>query len=380
MKTGDPRCRIGEMLTRLYIDNFRCFVDFEYRPARKELILGRNGSGKSSLVDALLILRQIVVRGDVLDDHFLLSQRTRWLDKPQITAELEADLEGDKYVYRLVIEPWGDPPRTRIESEIIRFNNRLIYEFTLGEVRLFNDRFEQEFTYPFDWQRSCLATIIPRKENQILSRFKLWLSEVLCFRLNPFAMIARAEGESLFPNVDLSNVAAWYRHLIQAFPAQNDALRKSLRDSLDGFNHLQLDAAGENIRLLAANFSSVGSKTSKFYFGEMSDGQRCLISLYIVLHFVLARGGTVLFDEPDNFLSLREIQPWLMAVDDIVEQNQGQVLVISHHPEIINQWAPSSGVQLVRDGAGPVGVERFQGDPSSCLAASELVARGWERE
>ena len=103
-------------------------------------------------------------------------------------------------------------------------------------------------------------------------------------------------------------------------------------------------------------------------------------SLQRTLGPLLAKGGTVIFDEPDNFLSLREIQPWLMAADDIAEENHGQVLIISHHPEIINQWAPSSGVQLVRDGAGPVRVERFHSDPASCLAAAELVARGWERE
>ncbi|HEV2963758.1 MAG TPA: AAA family ATPase, partial [Candidatus Angelobacter sp.] len=48
------------MLTRISIDNFRCFVNFEYRPAQKQLILGANGSGKSSLLDALLFLRRVV--------------------------------------------------------------------------------------------------------------------------------------------------------------------------------------------------------------------------------------------------------------------------------------------------------------------------------
>ena len=42
------------MLTRLYIDNFRCFVNFEYRPAARELILGRNGSGKTTAATRLL--------------------------------------------------------------------------------------------------------------------------------------------------------------------------------------------------------------------------------------------------------------------------------------------------------------------------------------
>jgi len=53
--------------------------------------------------------------------------------------------------------------------------------------------------------------------------------------------------------------------------------------------------------------------------------------------------GTVIFDEPDNFLSLREIQPWLMTFADTIEESGGRVLIISHHPEIINQWAPKSG-------------------------------------
>ena len=43
------------MPARLYIDNFRCFAKFEYRPARRQLILGANGSGKSSLVVATSI-------------------------------------------------------------------------------------------------------------------------------------------------------------------------------------------------------------------------------------------------------------------------------------------------------------------------------------
>jgi len=38
------------VLTRLYIGNFRCFVNFEYRPGRKQLILGPNASGKSSAI------------------------------------------------------------------------------------------------------------------------------------------------------------------------------------------------------------------------------------------------------------------------------------------------------------------------------------------
>ena len=99
------------MLTRLFIDNFRCFVNFEYRPAsdRRQLILGRNGVGKSSLMDALLFVRQFAVRGDTFERIHILSERTRWLNQPVQTFELEASLAGVGYSYRLVLEPVGDP-------------------------------------------------------------------------------------------------------------------------------------------------------------------------------------------------------------------------------------------------------------------------------
>jgi energy-coupling factor transporter ATP-binding protein EcfA2 len=367
------------MMTRLYIDNFRCFVNFEHKPARKELILGANGSGKSSFLDALLLLRQFIMKGD-FDDFFILSQRTRWMSQPKQTCELEASLDGSRYVYRLVIEPWGEPVRPRVVSETVHLDGKPIFEFITGEVHLYNDRFEHKVTYDFDWHRSALATIVPRRDNQKLSRFKLWVSGIYCFRINPFGMGPRAEGENLYPNVNLSNIASWYRHLVQADPKQNAAMLNSLRVSLDGFSFLQLEPAGENVRLLAAEFAHNDGKANKFYFNELSDGQRCLICLYTVLHFVLAKGSTVILDEPDNFISLREIQPWLTAVTDAVEEGQGQVLLISHHPEAINQWAPKSGVHFVREESGPVRVEEFRGDPEGFLPPSELVARGWERE
>ncbi|HTS30106.1 MAG TPA: AAA family ATPase [Bryobacteraceae bacterium] len=368
------------MLTRLYLDNFRCFVNFEHKPTRKQLILGRNGSGKSSYLDAVLLLRQFVVKGDVLEDFFILSQRTRWMNQAHLTGEMEVELDGGRYLYHLVIEPWGEPERPRVKSESVHFDGKPIFEFLAGEVHLYNDRFEHKVAYDFDWHRSALATIMERKDNRKLSRFKHWISNLVCFRLNPFAMGARSEAENLFPNVDLSNIASWYRHLYQSDPKQNQALLESLRSSVDGFAFLKLAPFGENVRLLGAEFAQGNAKTTTFYFNELSDGQRCLTCLYAILHFLLEKGSTVVLDEPDNFISIREIQPWLMAVADVVEAGKGQIILISHHPEVLNQWAPGSGVQFLRDEGGPVRVEEFRGDAEIALPPSELIARGWVRD
>jgi len=365
------------MLTRLYVDNFRCFENFEYRPSRKQLIFGTNGTGKSSMIDAVLFLRQVVIAGAPLDEFHMQGQRTRWLSRTKQTMELEAELDGARYSFQIVLEPFGDPVRTKVVRETLHVNGGPIFSFEEGEVHLYNDRLEHKVTYPFDWYRSALATITSRKDNQILTRFKTWLAGVFCFRINPFGVSARAEDEQMYPNVPLNNLAAWYRHLVQTDQRQINALFESLRAAVDGFEVLQLVPAGENVRLLAAEFRSAEGFRS-YFIQELSEGQRCLICLYTILHFVLRKGCTVLIDEPDNFIALREIQPWLTAASDAVEDNDAQLLLVSHHPEIIDQWAPGNGVRFVRQDGGGARVKRFEvSSKDGGLAPSELIARGW---
>lgn len=368
------------MLTRVFIDNYRCFVNFEYRPAPKQVIFGGNGSGKTSFLSALLAIRQFTIAGLKVEAVFPWSSRTRWLNQTTQTIEIEALLDGKKYAYRLLVDRTGDPPVSVVSSETVTCDGKPLFEFVNGDVRLFNDQFEQGNAYPFDRARSAFATIGPRKDGVLAHQFKRWLEMVYCFRIDPIAMELRAEQEDLAPNVNLSNFAAWYRHLIQADVKQTNNFTSSLRSTLSAFNFLELEHAGENRRLLVADFDRAQGASVRFGLNELSEGQRCLIALYAILHFLLARGCTVIIDEPDNFVSLREIQPWLSAVSDLVDDGQGQVFLISHHPEILNQWAPDFGMEFVRDGAGPARVEKFHADAEATLSPSELVARGWERE
>ena len=327
------------------------------------------------MLDALSLLRRFVVDGESSPKLFRLNERTRWLAQPLQTFEIEAVLSGRSYVYQLVIEPSGHPPRPRVASETIHLDRKPLLEFRHGEVQLHDG--DREFTYRLEPDRSSLLTVSTEKAS-LIRVFKQWLADLYAFRLSPFAMGSRAEGESLYPAGNLSDVASWYRHLLQSDPEENASLLESLREALDGFSSLRLEVAGED-RLLFAVFDRATESNIRFRFKQLSDGQRCLVCLYVILHFVVAKGHTVIIDEPENFISLAEIQPWLMKVTDTVEERKGQVLLFSHHPELINQWAANHGVQFVRDGVGPVRVEPFHGDPNSSLPPAELVARGWER-
>jgi predicted ATPase len=368
------------MLTRIYIDNFRCFVNFEYRPAQRQLILGPNGSGKSSLLDALLFLRRVVVLGHDLERRKVLAEKTLWMNQPKQTFELEASLDEAIHIYKLVIDSYGDPPRARIISESVKFNGKPIFEFEDGKVQLFDDKFQSKVVYPFDWHRSALALVTDIRDNQKLIRFKHWFENLLGFRINPFQIKSQTEDEDSYPYFDLRNFPAWYRHLVQAERKEDSALMESLRAALDGFRFLKLQRTGENMRSLAVEFESGGVDSIELGLSKLSDGQRCLIGLYTIVHFVLSRSNTVILDEPDNFIALREIQPWLSAISDAIDQSRGQVIIISHHPELMNQWAPDFGVQFIRENLGPVRVKEFSGKAYDMLRPSDIVARGWEND
>jgi len=377
------------MLTRIYVDNFRCFVNFDFRPQAKQLILGLNGSGKSTLLEVLALLRDFVVGGGRADDLFTSTTRTRWQTIGQQTFELEAAGNGGQYLYRLAVEPWGTPARARVLHETLEFDGQPVFKFTLGEVHLYNDRHEEKVKYPFDWHRSALATINPRPENTKLTWFKEhWLGGLYCLRLDPRRMVSRADREDAHLENDLSNFAAWYRHILQEQTPAAFELQQSLREVIDGFDSLELVSAGQNTRILSARFSaginSEGNASKKqrmeFDFDELSDGQRTLIALYTLLHCAVRPDSTICIDEPDNFVALPEIQPWLFNLSDHIDDQGGQAILISHHPELIDQLAANHGVAFVRTGCGPVRLEPYRHDAGSSLSPSERIARGWDRE
>jgi len=104
------------MLTRVYIDNYRCFVNFEFRPKAKQLILGLNGTGKSAFLEVLAHLRDFAVAkpGYKADELFTAESLTRWQTLPRQTFELEVTGNGGTYLYTLWIEFQDRQPRARV--------------------------------------------------------------------------------------------------------------------------------------------------------------------------------------------------------------------------------------------------------------------------
>jgi len=156
-----------------------------------------------------------------------------------------------------------------------------------------------------------------------------------------------------------------------------------------GFAGILLESQSRETRALMARFENPVNpdpqERKTFRFDEISDGQRALVVLYGLIHLARNQGYTLFLDEPDNYVALREIQPWLMSLEDACGDTVSQAVVSSHHPELIDYLGYDSGVLLQRETSGVITVGRPPATPgvgkeeTVGLKLSELVARGWER-
>ena len=377
----------GGMLKRLYADNYRSLVNFDCSLSNRQLILGANGSGKSTIFDVLTLIRDFSVRGDLFADDSIAPRlgavtRTRWQKVAEQSFEVDVTGNGGEYRFRLVIDPEDYRRELKVVEESVAFNGEPIFSFIEGEVHLYNDRHEDKVHYPFDWRRSALATIAERRDNTKLTWFKNWLNNLLVIAPDPRRMAGVAQQEVPRPNQGLTNFADWYRHL--RLDTDDRGYLEDLAKIFEGFVRLRLEEAGERRREVKACFRELNGadprKEVEYALGELSEGQRVLIGLYAVLHFAVRTGTTVCFDEPDNFVALREIAPWLDKLIDLTDDDEDgpQIFIASHHPELLNKMAFKRGLLLDRPEGRHTRIKRFEDPADTGLSAAELVARGWD--
>lgn len=368
------------MLKRIYVDNYKCLVNFEISLGNINLFLGENGSGKSTVFEALQRLVHFVGGTCRVEDLFGFDSRTRWQIQPLQSFELDIALPDGLYRYELSIEHKPDERKRRVKHERLWLNDRPLLRFEVGEVHLYRDDHSEGPIYPFDWSQSALASIFPRHDNTRLARFKEQANRVVVAQILPPLMAAESAQEDLRLSSHMENYASWYRHLSQD---QGMAFRltETLRGVLHGFEHFRFEQIGEQHRLLKLYFADEdGQMPIGYSLAEMSDGQRTLLALYTLLFAACTDENCkyiLCLDEPDNFIALPEIQPWLVSLYDRCQEGQTQACLISHHPELINYLAAESGIWFEHEPNMPTRVKPITGDDQSGLPISELITRGW---
>jgi predicted ATPase len=368
------------MLKRLYTDNFRCLVNFDLRLDRVNLLLGENGTGKTTVFDVLYCLQQFLAGNAKVLDVFPSSDLTRWQTNAVQRFELDLEAGTDAYNYVLVIEYDEDRRRAKVKSETLMLDGKKLCDFQEGKAQLYHDDFTPGPQYPFNWAFSVVGLLEPRPDNKKLTRFRNEMQKIIIVGLQPAMMTSESREEAATLSRHAENFVSWYRYLTQEHAQAVLAIFPELKRVMPGFSACNLKEAGE-ARVMKVLFERPdgSGRPIPYDFKELSDGQRMLIALYSLLFGLKDEGISLFLDEPDNFVALREVQPWLMALTDFAGEGIEQAVLISHHPEIINYLAASSGRWFERESNVPARVSDKPKAVVEGLTMAETVARGWEK-
>lgn len=382
------------MLKRVYASNYRTLINFNIDLGPLTPLLGPNGAGRTTILDVVGLVRDFLhgepVRSDgkglspTTTELFPDSTRTRWQNVEVQSFEIAVAGKGGEFVYRLEVEHDRFRQRCRTRSEKLAFDGKPLFESRLHDnqltAQLYRDDGSRGPSQLTDWTRSSLPSIQPRAENQLLTWFKDRMNRLVVTRFNPAVIGARAEAESPTLDCDASNFVAWFRHVANLDLELVAKLRPLLEQAVTGLVGLSLDSDGADAKILKAKFlagASAEAKNRPFLcrFDELSDGQRVLLMLYTLLA-TATDDCTICIDEPENFLALREINPWLNLLLERTQIQRCQAVLISHHPELINALAVGSGRWIDRTGDAESRAQTVSEDGSG-LSVAELVSRGW---
>lgn len=363
------------MLTRIYVNNFKCLVNFELKLSALNLLLGANGAGKSTLFDIINKVQGFAFFGMKANQLFFSADLTRWQSLDTQTFELEFADDAEIYRYELAIQ-FSDSNEPSIRHEKLSCNGAPLVHYEQGQVQLYRDDFTTDASYPLTAAQSVLTLVPPRKDNQKLYRFKQLLDRIVVVQVVP-PLIRRAssETEMRWLNTDSANFVDWYRSLSQNQRLTIE-LTQELQQVIEGFSHFSFLPIGENRRALVLHFFSGNRKTVEYGLHQLSDGQIALIVLYSTLYAAKFERKLLCIDEPENFLALPEIQPWLTALYDLCNEDDGQALLISHHPRIINDLANDSGFWLERQHDSATRVQPIK-EVAGGISIAQLIERGW---
>ena len=372
------------MLTRIHIDNYKCLTNFDLRLDNLTLLAGANGCGKSAIFEVMDKLREFA-RDTRVERLFLADELTRWTTKREQRFELEFSTDGGIFLYKLDIDHKLDRTRgAQIKNEHLVCDGKPVLSHSDRELHLYRDD-GKEFNYPFSRFRSALATETDERLYSRLHRFRNLVCRFQTLSLAPSLIDSGSKVESDVLARDGANFAAWYRGQVLNDPHQLRTVTERLSEVLPGFAGLKLSARTGDYRELLATFSSEGDGTSRAYrFDQLSDGQRALLVLYSVVFETTPDSGspgvsadisrTLFLDEPDNYVTLPELQPWLAELEDGAGDTLPQVVLISHHPEAIDFLAHNI-VWLARESESHTRIVKPKNDTG--LPMSEVYARGW---
>ncbi len=341
---------LSTMLQRLYVHNFRCLENFvlTFEEMPSALLIGKNGTGKSTIAMALEVLQRIGrgvnrVGALVREEDFTHGRR----DVP-IRFEIEVMLDKRLYTYVLALDLPERFKELRVFEERLTVAGEQIYSRDKAQVTIpTGSERKAQAEFSVDWHLVALPIIQEPSEKDRVSLFRTWLARAVILGPIPSLMTGDSSGETLEPNKDGSNFGEWVSGLLIHYPAAYRHVEKYLRDVMPDFKDFLNPSVGKDSKSMVVRFEENKAQLD-VSFKDISDGEKCFFLCGVLLAANEAYGPLFCFwDEPDNYLSISEVGFFVTALRRSFT-NSGQILLTSHNPEAIRKFSDENTLILDR--------------------------------
>jgi ABC-type cobalamin/Fe3+-siderophores transport system ATPase subunit len=342
------------MLQRLYVHNFRCLENFELtiKEMPSALLVGKNGSGKSTIADALEGLQKIsqgVNRMRDLEKLDIISPKdfARGRSDVPIRFEIEVFLDNKLYKYVLALELPEKFRELRVSEEQLLVSGEPIYSRKEAQVTLYSNTQNREAQFRLDWHLVALPVIQEQSETDPLHIFKTWLAQMIILAPIPSLMTGDSKGDTLEPRRDGSNFGEWVSGLLSRYPAAYARVDRYLREVMPDIQDFLNELIGKDSKSMIVRFEA-NSANLNVEFKDLSDGEKCFFICAVVLAANEFYEPLFCFwDEPENYLSLSEVGHFVISLRRSFKQ-KGQILVTSHNEEAIRKFSDENTFVLDR--------------------------------
>src|SRR5260370_28291052 len=354
-------CIIIFVIRRLYIHNFRCLENFELPISGQSstLLIGKNGTGKTTVAFALEILQRIARRTNRVGELVKPKDFTR--GQMPMRFEIEVELESRVYAYSICFELPPSFRELRVFDEKLSVDGKSIYTREEAKVSLTKTGKEKEASFFLDWHLVALPVVQEQSKSDPLFIFRQWLARMLILRPMPSLIRGDSQEETLEPNPQVMDFAAWVSGLLAYAPSAYSRIDDYRKQVMPDLKDIKNPVIGRDSRSLEVQFSNDLGISANLPFEDLSDGEKCFMICAVVLATNEAYGPVLCFwDEPDNYLALDEVGHFVLALRKSF-QSRGQFIATSHNPEVIRHFSEENTLILLsRSHLEPTMVRRFK--------------------
>lgn len=338
------------VIRRLYVHNFRCLENFELtlNSMPSVLLIGKNGVGKTTASFALEILQRIGRGTNRIGDLVKPKDLSRGRADVPMRFEIEVILGGEVYVYALALEFPVGFKELRVLEEKLEVDGRPVYTRDRAQVHLVRIGKQKEASFTIDWHLAALPIIQHQLKGDPLAVFKQWLARMLILRPIPSLIFGDSDEETLEPNLQVTDFAAWFSGVVSYAPSAYSKIDMYLTQMMPDLKDIKNPPVGTDSRSLQIQFSN-DQGALNLPFGDLSDGEKCFMICALLLAANDAYGPLLCFwDEPDNYLALDEVQHFVVALRSEFQKAGGQFIATSHNPEVIRAFSDDNTLVLQR--------------------------------